>query len=72
MKMESTDKLKETNIKNRLCFYFDDIMRVMDIDFNNILSDKKSHNKILEIFQCIAFHTKLLWVKNHSVVGLVK
>ena len=50
MKMESTDKLKEINIKNRLCFYFDDIMRVMDIDFNNILSDKKSHNKILEIF----------------------
>ena len=50
MKIESKDKLKETNIKNRPCFYFDDIMRVMDIDFNNILSDQKSYNKILEIF----------------------
>ena len=28
--MESKDELKETDIKNRTCYYFDDIMRVID------------------------------------------
>ena len=46
--MESKDKLKESNIKNRTCYYFDDIMRVIDIDFNNILLDEKSYEKILK------------------------
>ena len=26
--MESKDELKENDIKNRTCYYFDDIMRV--------------------------------------------
>ena len=46
--MESKDKLKESNIKNRTCYYFDDIMRVIDIDFNNILLDEKSYEIILK------------------------
>ena len=36
------DKLKEIGIKNCTCYYFDDIMRVIDIDFNNILLQEKS------------------------------
>ena len=28
--MENENKLKETDIKNRTCYYFDDIMRVID------------------------------------------
>ena len=48
--MESKDKLKETDIKNRTCYYSDDIMRVTDGDFNNILSDKTSYKKNLKIF----------------------
>ena len=43
--MESKDKWKETDIKNCTCYYFDDIMRVIDTDFNNILLDKKSYLK---------------------------
>ena len=39
--MESKDELKETDIKNRTCYYFDDIIKDIDIDFNNILLDKK-------------------------------
>ena len=42
--MESKDELKETDIKNRTCYYFDDIIRDIDIDFNNILLDEKSYN----------------------------
>ena len=43
--MESKDKLKEIDIKNRTCYYFDDIILVMDtdsdFDFNDILLDEK-------------------------------
>ena len=31
--MESKDELKETDIRNCTCYYFDDIMRVWDTDF---------------------------------------
>ena len=40
--MESKDELKEIDIKNRKCYYFDDIMRVTDINFSNILLNEKS------------------------------
>ena len=38
--MDSNDELKETVIKNRTCYYFDDIMRVIDIDFSDIFLNK--------------------------------
>ena len=31
--MEINDELKEFYFKNHTCHYFDDIMRVVDIDF---------------------------------------
>ena len=34
--MESKYELKEIDIKNRMCYYFDHIMRVSDIDFSDI------------------------------------
>ena len=40
--MESKDVLKEIGTKNRTC-YFDDIMRVIDINFGNVLLNKKSY-----------------------------
>ena len=40
--MES-DELKEVYIEKRPCHYFDDIMRVGDFGFNNILLDEKSY-----------------------------
>ena len=40
--MESKDELKEIHIKNRTCYYFDDIIRDLDIDFDSILIDEKS------------------------------
>ena len=33
-KMWSNDELKKIDIKSRTCYYFDDIMRVEDIDFD--------------------------------------
>ena len=43
--MESKNELKEIDIKNRTCYYFDDIMKVIDIYPSNILLDKKSLKK---------------------------
>ena len=41
--MESENELKEIDIKNCTCYYFDDTIRSCDrnIDFNNILLGKK-------------------------------
>ena len=44
--MESNDKLKEINIKNRT-YYFDGIIKIKDFDFGNILLDEKSYRNIL-------------------------
>ena len=41
--MGSKDELKEIDVKNRACCYLDDTMRVIDIDFSNVLLNEKSH-----------------------------
>ena len=45
--MESNDKLGEINIKNRTCFYFDDMIKSEDFYLDNILIDEKSYENIL-------------------------
>ena len=45
--MESKDELKEIDIKNRTCYYFDDTMGVGDIYFIDVLLDEKSYEFIL-------------------------
>ena len=45
--MESNDKLKEIGIKNRTCYYLNDIIKVEDFDLDNILADEKSYENIL-------------------------
>ena len=44
--MENKDELKEINIKNRACYYFDDIIKDTDINFSNSLLDKKLYENI--------------------------
>ena len=45
--MESNEKLKETNIKNGMYYYFDDIIKTEHFDFDNILIKGKSYKNIL-------------------------
>ena len=35
------NEFKKACIKNRTCYYFDDIIKSEDFDFNNILIDEK-------------------------------
>ena len=41
--MKSNDELIEINIKNDILSYFNDIIKIEDFDFNNILLDEKSY-----------------------------
>ena len=45
--MESNDELKEIDIKNRTCYYFDNIIKIEDFDSDNILINEKSYENIL-------------------------
>ena len=45
--MKSKNGLKETDIKNRVCYYFDDIINGTKNNFSNILSHKKLYENIL-------------------------
>ena len=45
--MENNDKLKEIEIKNCTCYYFDDIIKIEAFDFDKILINEKSYENIL-------------------------
>ena len=53
IKMESNDQLKEVDIKNRACYYFDDIIKIEDFDPDNFLIGEKSN--IIQ-YQCSLKH----------------
>ena len=40
--MENNEFIKVL-MENRTCYYFDDIIKLEDFDFDNILIDEKSH-----------------------------
>ena len=70
--MESKDELKEIDFKYCTYYLFDDVIRDIDIDFDNFYLTKK-HKKISsKIFKFMTFHAKLLWVPNHCAVGSIK
>ena len=43
--MKSDSKLKEIDIKNRACNYFNGIVKIQGFDLNDILIDKKNIQK---------------------------
>ena len=47
IKIESNDKLKEIDIKNRKCYNFDDIIKTEDFDPDNVLMDEKAYENNL-------------------------
>ena len=75
--MESKDKLKEIDIKNRTCYYFDDIMIFRDIDFGKFLLDKKSYKTqenilIYDIWYKIFMGAKPLRIRFDEIDGFIK
>ena len=67
--MDSNDELKKIDIKNRACYYFDDIIKTEDFSLHNISIDEKLYeNKCL----FIAFYKKLWLMLNLCVLGSIK
>ena len=75
--MESKDQLKEVDIKNRTCYYFDDIIRFWDrdIDFSDTLLDEKLYNENILIYY-ISYKTstsaKPLRIRFHKINEFIK
>ena len=45
--METNDELKDINIKNRTCYFFNYIIKIEHYDFENIYIAEKSYENIL-------------------------
>ena len=72
--MKSQDELKEIDIKDRTCYYFDDIMEVSAVYSGNTLLDKKTYKDIL-IYD-IPYKTFMglnpLRIRFHKIDGFIK
>ena len=44
---KKNDKLKEIDIKNRMCYYFNNIIKIEDFDLDNIFIEGKSYGNNL-------------------------
>ena len=44
--MTNSHKLKENDMKNRTCYYYDGIINIYDLDLDNIWLDGKSFENI--------------------------
>ena len=45
-----SNKVIDINIKNHICYFFDDIINIKDFDPNNIKIDEKSYKNILTYY----------------------
>ena len=64
--MKTKDELQEIYFESHTSYYFDDIIRVTDIDFSNLLLNKKS-NKTWKYFNL--WHLIHLRVQNRWALG---
>ena len=72
--MESNSKLKEISIKNRTCYYFDNIIKFKNFDIDNILIDEKSYENILvyDISYKTLIGAKPLRIRLYKVNGFIR
>ena len=67
--MDSNAKLKEINIKNRTCYYFDDMIKIEDFDFDVLFGEKKFYG----LWHIIQRHlSKTLLVRFDKVDGIIR
>ena len=61
-------------IKNRTCYYFDDIIKFEDFEFDNILLDEESNENILiyDISCKTLIGVKSLRIRFDKIDGLIK
>ena len=70
----TNSELKEIGIKNRICYYFDDIIKIEDFDLQNIWIDKKPYKNILvyKISHKILLGYKPLRIEFDKIDGIIR
>ena len=71
--MENNNKLKEIDIKNCTCYYFDEIIKSEDFDLDNVLVNEKSYKNIFvyNILYKALISDKLLCIKFDKIDGFM-
>ena len=72
--MDISNKLKEIDIKNCTCYYFDCIIKIEDLDLDNILIDEKSYENVLvfNIWYKSFINSKLLRIRFDKIDGFIR
>ena len=71
--MKSENRLKDIDIKNRVCYYFDDIINGIKINFSNILLDKRLYEiiSVYNILYKIPTGPKSLRIRFDKIDGFI-
>ena len=72
--MKSKNELKEIDIKNSVCYYFDDVINGTKINFSNILLDNKLYENISVYNNSYKIPTgpKALRIRFDKIDGFIK
>ena len=72
--MDSNDKLKEINIKNDMCYHFDDIIKIADFNLSKILLNERSLENILvyNILYKTLIDAKPLLIRSDKIDGFIR
>ena len=71
--MNSNDELKETDIKNRSCYYFDDRIKTEHCNFDDFLIDGKSYEDVLVYnISCKNLIAKPLRIRFYKIYGFIR
>ena len=68
------NELKKVRIKNRTCYYFDDIIKLEDFNPDKILIHEKSHENILiyDIWYKTLIDLKPLRIRFDKIDGIIR
>ena len=72
--MDINDELKEIDIKNCMCHYFEDIIKTEDFNLDNILIDEKSYENlsVYNILYKTLIDTKPLRIRFDKIDGFIR
>ena len=73
-KMQENDENEKDRIKNRMCYYFDDIIKLESFDIEDILIDEKWHENMLiyDISYKVLIGSKSLRIKFNKIDGIIR
>ena len=68
------NELRKARIKNSMCYYFDDIVKLEDFNLDNISIDEKSHEDILtyDTSYKTSICSKSFWIRFDKTGGIIR